>query len=249
MMRPRRAVGALALLASLQITSLQSPAELPAGSARAPRSCGDYALRHGRARPTGALRAPGSFALACDPGYVLRGPGEDTVRCRPDGSFARGKECRPISCGALAEPGGIADPPGEVFYPNAAKLSCGRGYVLSQGRSADRRCLSSGRFSDGARCEPAERWTAANMAHARADRLADLELLIDGQNFIAGAYYECHLTRVGGLETCARISTLVIPPPCLTARTSGHMWRCQESGLTPAARVRNSNDHAGHDRI
>ena len=228
--RPRRAVGALALLASLQITSLQSPAELPTGGARAPRSCGEYALGHGRARPTGALRTPGSFALACDPGYVLGGPGEDIVRCRPDGSFTPGRECRPISCGALAEPGGIADPPGEVFYPNAAKLSCGRGYVLSQGRPADWFCLSSGRFSDGARCEPAERWNAGNVAHARADRLADLELLVSGQDFVAGAFYECHLTRVGGAETCARISTLVFLPPRLDLEDNLAYMRCQKIG-------------------
>lgn len=206
----RRAAAALVLLlACLQITSPHSPSDWSDSGVSALPACGMYLLSHGRARPSGDTRGVGALALTCDPGYVLGGPGDAAVRCKPDGGFTEGKTCRPISCGPLAEPGSIADPPGEILYPNAAKLTCGRGYRLSQGRVAERRCLSSGKFSDGASCHPAETWNSINVQHARSDRLADLRLLVDGQGFIAGAYYECHLTRGGVAETCTRISSQV----------------------------------------
>lgn len=180
--------------------------ELPVGSA----GCDAYLLAHGRARPTGAVRHISTIALSCDPGYELAGPGDAKVQCLFDGSFTPGKMCRPVSCGALAVLGGIADPSSEIVFPNTATITCGRGYTLSSSDHAQRRCLSSGRFSDGAHCVPTERWAAADVRHARADLLAELELLVTGQDFIPGAFYECHFTLTRRSGACTRISTEVL---------------------------------------
>ena len=213
-MRP----GLLLLLGMAQISSPQSTPDAAASwpappGLGAPRGalpgCGRYMLAHGRAMPGGEVRHLGTIELSCDPGYELDGPGEATVQCLLGGRFTPGKTCRPISCGKLAVPGGVADPPTAVAYPHVARLTCSRGFRLSTvAGAAERRCLSSGKFSEGARCEPAERWTAANVQHARADLLE--ELLVTGQGFIAGAFYECHFTLASRSDTCTRISTQVV---------------------------------------
>jgi hypothetical protein len=172
--------------------------------------CEAYHLEHGRTWPMGAVRHLSIVGLSCDPGYELSGPGDSSVQCLLDGSFTWGKTCKPISCGKLAEPGSIAEPPGEIFYPNAAKLTCGRGYVLSYSDSNERRCLSNGRFSEGATCKPAEQWSSADVQHARADLLMELELLITGKDFVIGAFYECHLTNTKRSGACTRSSTEVL---------------------------------------
>ena len=213
-MRP----GLMLLLGMAQISSPQSTPDaaaswpVPPGSG-APRGalpgCGRYMLAHGRAMPGGEVRHQGKIELSCDPGYELDGPGEATVQCLLDGRFTPGKTCRPVSCGKLAVPGGVADPPTAVLYPQVARLTCSRGFRLSAvAGAAERRCLSTGKFSEGARCEPAERWAAANVQHARADLLE--ELLVTGQDFIAGAFYECHFTLASRSDTCTRISTQVV---------------------------------------
>ena len=221
----------LLLLALAQTSSPQSTPDAAAArparpGAGAPRmalpGCGRYRLAHGRALPAGEVRPLGSATLSCDPGYTLAGPGEATVQCLLDGRFTPGKTCEPVSCGKLAVAGGVADPPTEVFYPQAARLACSRGFKLSAAAegAAEHRCLSSGSFSEGARCEPAERWTAANVQHARADLLE--ELLVAGQGFIAGAFYECHFTRARRSgDTCTRISSEV---SCFSRASLGPDW-------------------------
>jgi len=170
-------------------------------------ACGAYKLSHGRARPAGAVQLHSTVLLRCDPGYELDGVGDATVQCLLHGRFTTGRSCRPVSCGALMVPGGIADPSGEIAYPDAAKLTCGRGYRPSPGGTAERHCLGDGRFSEGMHCEPAERWTAADVQHARADLLA--EILVTGQDFVPGAFYECHLTLSSNSGARSRITTQV----------------------------------------
>ena len=174
-----------------------------------PGWCGPYSLAHGRARPATPVPLLASVALRCEHGYQLAGPGEANVQCLKNGTFTEGKTCWPVSCGALAVPGGIADPPGEIVYPRSARLACGRGYKLSPG-STSRQCLGSGYFSKGASCLPAESWTKASVLHARADLLAELEIAITGRDFTPGAFYECHLTRRSLLGDFVRVSTMAI---------------------------------------
>jgi len=101
-------LAALVLLTCLQITSPQSPSDWSTGGLSALPACGMYTLSHGRARPAAGQREPVGFTLICDPGYILAGPGEETVQCKPDGRFTEGKTCHPVSCGPLVEPGGVA---------------------------------------------------------------------------------------------------------------------------------------------
>jgi hypothetical protein len=217
--RLRGTAVALLLLEFAQISSLYSsdvdaPTRLSLlglNSSATGSKCGPFVLSNGQARPSGAVPYWSTVRLSCAPGYRLDGRGNPTVRCLGNNNYTEGKTCRPVSCGRLAVAGGIADPPGEIFYRDTVKLACGRGYRLSAG-SAHRRCLSSSHFSDGALCEPSESWAGANVQHARADLLTERAILIAGHNFMSGAFYQCHLASARNSGSRTLLSTEVIFP-------------------------------------